>query len=65
MDAEARFSGITVVEAIEKALQKIPIGRMAKPEEIADLVLFLGSEKASYITGTTITMDGAQYPVII
>jgi NAD(P)-dependent dehydrogenase (short-subunit alcohol dehydrogenase family) len=65
MDAEARFSGITLDEAIEKALHKIPIGRMAKPEEIADLVLFLGSDKASYITGTTINMDGAQYPVII
>ena len=65
MDAEARFSGITVDEAVEKALQKIPIGRMAKPEEIADLVLFLGSEKASYITGTTINMDGAQTPVIL
>ena len=65
MDAEARFSAITADEAREKAVQKIPIGRMARPEEIADLVLFLGSEKAAYITGTTINMDGAQYPVIL
>jgi NAD(P)-dependent dehydrogenase (short-subunit alcohol dehydrogenase family) len=65
MDAEARSSGITVDEAIEHAIQKIPIGRMAKPEEVADVVLFLASDQAQYITGTTITMDGAQYPVII
>lgn len=64
MEAEARFAGITLEEATEKAVQKIPIGRMAKPEEVADLVLFLASDKARYLTGTTITMDGAQTPVI-
>lgn len=65
MEAEARFLGITVEQATENALQKIPMGRMAAPEEVADLVLFLASDKASYITGTTITMDGAQSPVIL
>ncbi|WP_214070245.1 SDR family oxidoreductase [Mucilaginibacter sp. dw_454] len=65
MEAEARFLGITVDEALEKAVQKIPMGRLAKPEEVADLVLFLASDKARYITGTTITMDGAQSPVIL
>jgi NAD(P)-dependent dehydrogenase (short-subunit alcohol dehydrogenase family) len=64
MEAEARFAGISVEEALERAVQKIPIGRLAEPEEIADLVLFLASDKARYITGTTITMDGAQSPLI-
>jgi len=64
MEAEARFSNISVEQALENALQKIPFGRLAKPEEVADLVLFLASAQASYITGTTITMDGAQSPVI-
>jgi glucose 1-dehydrogenase len=36
----------------------IPLGRMAKPEEIAGLVAFLASDAASYITGTTIIADG-------
>lgn len=42
-----------------KALQaQIPLGRMAQPEEIAGLAVFLGSRQASYITGTAIQVDG-------
>ncbi|MEJ2249374.1 MAG: SDR family oxidoreductase [Candidatus Lokiarchaeota archaeon] len=37
---------------------QIPMGRMGKPEELANLVVFLGSDKASYITGTVIQVDG-------
>ncbi|MEQ8225712.1 MAG: SDR family oxidoreductase, partial [Candidatus Eremiobacterota bacterium] len=43
------------ISDIEKS---IPIGRLAKPEEIAELVSFLVSEKNSYITGQTIVIDG-------
>jgi len=35
-----------------------PMKRMAEPEELAALVAFLASERASYITGTTILVDG-------
>ena len=35
-----------------------PIGRMGQPEEIADLVLFLCSDKAGFITGTDYPIDG-------
>ncbi|MDQ1317611.1 MAG: 3-oxoacyl-[acyl-carrier protein] reductase, partial [Candidatus Poribacteria bacterium] len=38
--------------------ETIPIKRMQKPEELADLVAFIASEKASGITGTTIQVDG-------
>jgi 3-oxoacyl-[acyl-carrier protein] reductase len=37
---------------------EIPLGRLGKPEELADLVVFLASERASYITGATIPVDG-------
>jgi NAD(P)-dependent dehydrogenase (short-subunit alcohol dehydrogenase family) len=40
------------------------IATCEQPEEIADFMLFLASKKAGYITGTTINMDGTQYPVI-
>jgi NAD(P)-dependent dehydrogenase (short-subunit alcohol dehydrogenase family) len=65
MAAEARMAGITLQDAIARSVKQIPIGRMAKPEEIADLVLFLASDRARYITGVTITMDGAQHPVVV
>jgi NAD(P)-dependent dehydrogenase (short-subunit alcohol dehydrogenase family) len=40
-------------------MAKNPMGRMGKPEEIANTVLFLASEKASFISGTNLVVDGA------
>ncbi|MCR5858404.1 SDR family oxidoreductase [Mesorhizobium sp. J428] len=63
--AEARLSGIDVEEARRASVARIPLGRMASPEEIANAVLFLASDKASYITGVSISMDGAANPVVV
>jgi NAD(P)-dependent dehydrogenase (short-subunit alcohol dehydrogenase family) len=65
MKADARLQGISEDEARQRAIKQIPLGRMAEPEEIANAVVFLASSKASYITGTTVTMDGAQVPVVV
>jgi 3-oxoacyl-[acyl-carrier protein] reductase len=51
-------SGKSVEELKNELIETIPIKRMQKPEELADLVAFLSSEKASGITGTTIQVDG-------
>ena len=46
-------------EEIEKTwIDPIPLRRLGKPEELANLILFLCSDKASYITGTVIQVDG-------
>ena len=63
--ADAALRGTSVEDALRQSLGRIPLGRMAEPEEIANAVLFLASGKASYVTGVTITMDGAQTPVVV
>ncbi|MEM3754212.1 MAG: glucose 1-dehydrogenase [Candidatus Bathyarchaeia archaeon] len=52
-------SGIfTTSKEYEYALQRTPLGRFAKPEEIAKSILYLASEDSSYITGATLVIDG-------
>jgi 3-oxoacyl-[acyl-carrier protein] reductase len=46
-------------EEVKKAwTDQIPLGRLGKPEELANLIVFLTSDKASYITGTVVQVDG-------
>ena len=46
-------------DAVKEDLEKqIPLGRIGSPDDIANMVLFLASDEASYITGQTITVDG-------
>jgi NAD(P)-dependent dehydrogenase (short-subunit alcohol dehydrogenase family) len=63
--ADATVRGTSEQDALQQSLSRIPLGRIAEPEEIANAVAFLASAKASYITGVNISMDGAQTPVVL
>jgi len=62
--ADARLQGIDPEEALSRTTARLPLGRIARPEEIADAVLFLASARASYITGAILAMDGAVTPMV-
>ena len=65
MKAEAALRGVSAEEALAQAIARIPMGRLAEPEDIANAVLFLSSDKAAYLTGVTISMDGASSAVVV
>ena len=56
--SKAKITGMSHEEVLGDMAKQIPMNRLAAPEEIAALVVFLASAKASYITGTTIQVDG-------
>ena len=51
-------SGRTVEEVAKESAATIPIGRYGKPEEYGSVVAFLSSDRAAYITGSVIRVDG-------
>lgn len=60
MGAKAKYQQISVEEAYTLRKNMIPLKRMGTPAEIADSVVFLASERASFITGTILTVDGGE-----
>jgi NAD(P)-dependent dehydrogenase (short-subunit alcohol dehydrogenase family) len=62
--AEARMTGMSEADVLDRMQQRIPMGRLGTPEEIARVALFLASEAASYVSGAIVPMDGAQASVI-
>lgn len=56
--ATERWKSLRTPEQIEKITASIPLRRPSEPEEIAEIVLFLASEPAAYITGATLDING-------
>jgi 3-oxoacyl-[acyl-carrier protein] reductase len=64
-DQGAARSGRTREEVLESVAKGRPLGRLAEPEEIAAVVVFLCSDRASYVTGAAWSVDGGTVPVIL
>ena len=64
-DQQARRSGKMREEALASVAAGRPLGRLAEPEEIASVIAFLCSERASYVTGAAWSADGGTVPIII
>ena len=60
LQIRAKDGGITIDEARKMMESRIPLGRIGRPEELANMVVFLSSEAASYVTGQTMVVDGGQ-----
>lgn len=65
LDVTASHENISQAEVLKRMTAQVPMGRLASPEEVADTVVYLASNRASYVTGTVITMDGAAHPVVV
>ena len=64
-DQQAAASYMTRLEVLEAVGSGRPLGRLAEPVEIAAVITFLCSERASYVTGSAWSADGGTVPIII
>jgi NAD(P)-dependent dehydrogenase (short-subunit alcohol dehydrogenase family) len=64
LNVESRMTGVSPDELLARAQANVPLRRLATPEEIAKVTLFLASDDASYVTGALVPMDGGTASVI-
>lgn len=62
--AEARMTGVAAADLLSRQQAAIPLRRFGTPEEVAQVALFLASDRASYVTGAIVPMDGGVAAVI-
>lgn len=64
-DQQADRTGTSREEVLEAVAKGRPLGRLAEPEEIASVIVFLCSDRADYVTGSAWSADGGTVPIII
>jgi 3-oxoacyl-[acyl-carrier protein] reductase len=60
-ETRARAAGASAADHETQIAEGIPLRRLAQPEEVADAIVWLASERASYVTGQTVLVDGGVY----
>ena len=65
LKAEEKRANVTEEQAYKQMIARLPMGRPAEPDEIADIVVFAASERGRYLTGANISTDGAASHVVI
>jgi NAD(P)-dependent dehydrogenase (short-subunit alcohol dehydrogenase family) len=60
----AAKTGVSVDEHYEKTGKTVPLGRMGEAEEVANVIAFLASDAASYVTGCCVNVDGGMSGVL-
>lgn len=63
--AQSKKSGRSIEEERAAAVQRIPLGRLGKPEEYGSFVAFLCSERCGFLTGVALPYDGGAYPGLL
>ena len=64
-EQEAPREGLTAEQYLQRVAATIPLGRLATPEEVAAVIVFLCSQQASYVTGQSINVDGGLVRAIL
>lgn len=65
LKAEAKRANVSEDQAYKQMVARLPMGRPAEPEELADIVVFAASERGRYLNGANISTDGAASHVIV
>lgn len=58
LESQSQESGKAFDDLMRDTITEIPMGRLGKPEEVGDLVAFLASDRASFLTGSSVILDG-------
>jgi NAD(P)-dependent dehydrogenase (short-subunit alcohol dehydrogenase family) len=64
LDARAAAAGMPTEQFLQQVISTIPLGRAGTPEEAAQLIVYLVSPAASFVSGAQILLDGAAFPAL-